>query len=959
MQLNQLENFRTEQDNSNHTLHGQSGRQLLDSGSRQKQQTIAKIKKALKTNKETLRTLRATDLVSDSKKLNSVGRSQIKLLHYGPQYTGKPPKNKKNKDESPFLLDSQSAEEIEGFSNQAWKNYPLEILMIILRFISFITKSNFATSFRLINRNVFEIIGDKSAYFRYYLFNDYFKYEKPNPYEKMKYQLNQQVFVPLRRMKVYNYFNKNKLILRPESIISIAWNIYILTILNMNVLYVSARVAFKFDTNNSLEDSFQQFRWVLFDVLPSYSFILEILIKFNTCYYYKGTVIENRYQIAKNYIRTSFFFDVFVIIPFFISLQFELDYLDLVIILKVFQIAKLSGNLFDRLELSSSQIAIFDLVKLGYTILVVAHFCACLWFLVGTTGSDTTTWVIKNDLQDQPWLAQYLTSFYFSIVTMTTIGYGDITPQNLRERMFTICMTVAAVGIFGYSIGNINNIYADWSRKTIEFRQNMNDLKKYLRLKGLDKNLAEKIRKYFEYIWCDAEDENDRETFKFQEQIPTQLQEEMKIDINMKIIRKIKFLTDNFSEEFLILLSKNLIEEKFAPEQIIYKQNEVSDYLYILQKGEVEFYVNLNNKQESQKVLEQYSGDSQPFGVLEFFEKQNYQVSCKSTQFTYLLKIHRNQFIELLQQNSKDYSTFCQMRDQVTYSNAKDVVDVSCRACNKTSHVIRECPLVCGYPNRSKVLLNYRRNVPSDRSVYRRTLNRRVDTRLESHDVKNSILLFICKNKLIDEIYNKTDEEEQNDSEEETYNTFKVGYKLTITQQIESKRPLCFQGCNDALQDEELQNKIKEIVKYLKKKQLNSISQEKKQGLKLEAEKTMNFNSLMKGSETSHLLQPQQQQNGQDLVQQDLNRRTSKITQGKPRNLFDIVIQGSLVAPVPSQNILTIFEQQDQDEEFDKKRGQYIELFEGFERFKNFENYLQHNNLATIIRKREKKRKYL
>ncbi|CAD8047017.1 unnamed protein product [Paramecium sonneborni] len=956
MQVNQLENFRTEQDNCNHTSHGQSGRLLLDSGQREKQQTIEKIKKALKTNKETLHTLRATDLVSDSKNLSIAGRSQIKLLHYGPQYTGKPPKNKKNKDESPFLIDSQSAEEIEGFSNQAWKQYPLEILMIILRFISFITKSNFATSFRLINRNVFEIIGDKSAYFRYYLFNDYFKYEKPSPYEKMKYQLNQQVFVPLRKMKVYNYLNKNKLILRPESITSIAWNIYILTILNMNVLYVSARVAFKFDTNNSLDDSFQQFRWVLFDVLPSYSFILEILIKFNTCFYHKGTVIENRYQIAKNYLRTSFFFDVFVIIPFFLSLRFQLDYLDLVLILKVFQITKFSGNLFDRLELTSSQIAIFDLVKLGYTILAVAHFCACLWFLVGTTGDDTNTWVIKNDLQDQPWLNQYLTSFYFSIVTMTTIGYGDITPQNLRERIFTIGMTVAAVGIFGYSIGNINNIYADWSRKTYEFRQNMNDLKKYMRLKGLDKHLAEKIRKYFEYVWCDAEEENDREAFKFAEQIPIQLQEEMKIDINMKIVKKIKFLTDNFSDQFLIQLSKNLLEEKFAPEQIIYKQNEVSDYLYILQKGEVQFYVTLNNKQESQKVLESYSGDSQPFGVLEFFEKQNYQVSCKSTQFTYLLKIHRNQFIDLLQQNSKDYSTFCQMRDQVTFSNAQGIVDVSCRACNKTSHIIRECPLVCGYPNRSKVLLNYRRNVPSDRGVYKRSLNRRVDSLLESHDVKNSILLFICKNKLIDEPLNKNGEEEQNDSEEEIINTFKVGYKQTITQQIESKRPLSFQGCNDALQDEELQNKIKEIVKYLKKKQRNSLQQENKQGQKLEAEKTMNFNSLMKGSETSNLLYPKQQSSSSDQFQQDTNRRGSKTTQGKAKNLFDIFIQGSMM---PNQNKITTYEQQDYDDEFGKKRGQYIELFEGFERFKNFENYLSQNNLDTIIRKRERKKKQL
>jgi len=60
--------------------------------------------------------------------------------------------------------------------------------------------------------------------------------------------------------------------------------------------------------------------------------------------------------------------------------------------------------------------------------------------------------------------------------------------------------------------------------------------------------------------------------------------------------------------------------------------------------------------------------------------------------------------------------------------------------------------MVCGYPNRAKVLLNYRRNVPSDRKSFKRTFNRRIDTLMESHDVKNSILLFICKNKLIEDL---------------------------------------------------------------------------------------------------------------------------------------------------------------------------------------------------------------
>lgn len=43
--------------------------------------------------------------------------------------------------------------------------------------------------------------------------------------------------------------------------------------------------------------------------------------------------------------------------------------------------------------------------------------------------------------------------------------------------------------------------------------------------------------------------------------------------------------------------------------------------------------------------------------------------------------------------------------------------------------------MVCGYPNRSKVLLNYRRNVPSDRVKYARKLEPKIQTRRESSDI--------------------------------------------------------------------------------------------------------------------------------------------------------------------------------------------------------------------------------
>ena len=42
---------------------------------------------------------------------------------------------------------------------------------------------------------------------------------------------------------------------------------------------------------------------------------------------------------------------------------------------------------------------------------------------------------------------QYVVSLYWSFTTMTTLGYGDITPQNSSERIFAMaCMLFGAIG---------------------------------------------------------------------------------------------------------------------------------------------------------------------------------------------------------------------------------------------------------------------------------------------------------------------------------------------------------------------------------------------------------------------------------------------------------------------------------------------------------------------------------
>lgn len=56
----------------------------------------------------------------------------------------------------------------------------------------------------------------------------------------------------------------------------------------------------------------------------------------------------------------------------------------------------------------------------------------------------------------------------------------------------------------------------------------MNTLKKYLRTKGIHSSLQEKIRRYFEFIWSEDNDEDHEEEYKFEKLIPTQLKEVIK-----------------------------------------------------------------------------------------------------------------------------------------------------------------------------------------------------------------------------------------------------------------------------------------------------------------------------------------------------------------------------------------------------------------------------------------------
>jgi len=102
------------------------------------------------------------------------------------------------------------------------------------------------------------------------------------------------------------------------------------------------------------------------------------------------------------------------------------------------------------------------IIKLALFISFVAHIFGCAWYGLATLCRDqnveVVTWLEKKEMLDSNWEVGYLWSFYFAITTMTTIGYGDITPSNIYEVSLLIVGMLAATFTFATTFNAIGCI---------------------------------------------------------------------------------------------------------------------------------------------------------------------------------------------------------------------------------------------------------------------------------------------------------------------------------------------------------------------------------------------------------------------------------------------------------------------------------------------------------------------
>lgn len=79
------------------------------------------------------------------------------------------------------------------------------------------------------------------------------------------------------------------------------------------------------------------------------------------------------------------------------------------------------------------------MVRLFFTLLLIAHILACMFLGLAVYQkyiNIENNWLTKYDSNENNFYAMYCYSLYLTVMTMTSVGYGDITPANLIEVIF-------------------------------------------------------------------------------------------------------------------------------------------------------------------------------------------------------------------------------------------------------------------------------------------------------------------------------------------------------------------------------------------------------------------------------------------------------------------------------------------------------------------------------------------
>lgn len=330
------------------------------------------------------------------------------------------------------------------------------------------------------------------------------------------------------------------------------------------------------------------------DNIVNVFFAVDIVLTFFVAYIDSRTqlLVYDSKKIAIRYLSTWFLMDVASTIPYeALGLLFTGKYkvnlsYSLLGLFRFWRLRRVK-QFFTRLE-KDIRFSYFWVrcARLLFVTLFLVHCAGCLYYLLADRyPHEGKTWIgaMNPNFRETSLWVRYISAIYWSITTMTTVGYGDLHAVNTLEMIFIIFYMLFNLSLTAYLIGNMTNLVVEGTRRTMEFRSSIESASSFVSRNRLPPRLKEQILGYM-CLRFKAENLNQ---FQLIEQLPNSIYKSICQHLFLPTVEKV-YLFDGVSREILLALVASMKAEYLPPREDIIMQNEAPEDIYIIVSGEVE-----------------------------------------------------------------------------------------------------------------------------------------------------------------------------------------------------------------------------------------------------------------------------------------------------------------------------------------------------------------------------------
>ncbi|CAI2367549.1 unnamed protein product [Moneuplotes crassus] len=252
-------------------------------------------------------------------------------------------------------------------------------------------------------------------------------------------------------------------------------------------------------------------------------------------------------------------------------------------IIRIREVNKIFSN-YSRAEKSRSGSSSFFVA--AYSLFLATHIIGCIWLIVGRLDPDEDNWQKMDNFDQNPRnVQQYIEACFFTVATMTGLGYGNVVPTTDLEIFVIIFIMVTGASIYANFFANFIVTMNNRNAKTIEKMKKHDQAKNFGNELNLPEIIMMKIRYYYNELSINYGDIYDR--YSNLKELPTSLSTELSCFLNSNLIKSVKMF--QFSHPMFILsVARAMMPKICMANDFVLELGNIAEEMLFIKKGVVE-----------------------------------------------------------------------------------------------------------------------------------------------------------------------------------------------------------------------------------------------------------------------------------------------------------------------------------------------------------------------------------